>query len=546
LSDSEFTVGDLIESFLAHAGARAVFGIVSIHNLPIADAIGREDRIRWVCARGEMGAAHMADGYARARNSVGVVVTSTGPGAANAVGGLVEAQIAGTPLLHFTGQTPIKHISTNRGVTHDVSDQLGMLRSVGKAAYRLDDPTTAADLLVDAWRSATSFPTGPVSIEIPIDIQRASAPRPNWPLLHPELVEGGGDEAAVPRLIDLIRQARRPMLWVGTGARAAAPQIEALLNRGFRMVSSWHGRGIIAEDDPRTLGALNGAGSPALESFYESVDLMLIVGSRLRGQETIDFTVRLPERRVQIDLDPAAEGRSYPTEHFVAGDAADILDQVIANLGNWSASPAFAEDFAIVRSAARETYAKELGPYQYFAGELRAAAPRDALWVRDLTIAASTWGHRLFEVYHPEGSIYPVGAAIGPGLALAIGAAVGAGGSKVILLTGDGGFFVNFGELWTLVQERANVTVIVMNDGGYGVIRQIQTVLCDGRTYFDDLASPDFASLARMLDIPYRRVGEASAFANEVSAAVNHDGPALVEVDVRSVGAIPPYYPYRR
>src|ERR1700742_752967 len=127
---SNYNIGDLVAEFLSNCGVTTAFGVVSIHNIPMLDAIGRRNAIRFVMARGEMGAGHMADGFARATGKLGVTISSTGPGAANAVPGLVEARFAGTPVLHLTGQTASKFVDKQLGNVHDVADQLGMLRSV--------------------------------------------------------------------------------------------------------------------------------------------------------------------------------------------------------------------------------------------------------------------------------------------------------------------------------------------------------------------------------------------------------------------------------
>ncbi len=127
-----YTVGDLVAEFLSACGVSTAFGIVSVHNIPMLDAIGRRNTIRFMMARGELGGAHMADGYARVSGGLGVIFSSTGPGAGNAVGGLVEARFAGSPVLHITGQTATKFADRGVGTVHDAYDQLGMLGSVSK------------------------------------------------------------------------------------------------------------------------------------------------------------------------------------------------------------------------------------------------------------------------------------------------------------------------------------------------------------------------------------------------------------------------------
>ena len=175
----EITVGDIVAEFLQAIGVTTAFGVVSVHNTPMLDAIGRRNAIRFVKARGEAGAGSMADAYSRVTGGLGVLFTSTGPGAANACGALVEARFSGAPLLHLTGQTATKNVDRERGTVHDVPDQLGMLKSVSKTAYRIRSAENVLGVLSMAAAEALTAPTGPVSIEIPIDIQRTKVVRPN-------------------------------------------------------------------------------------------------------------------------------------------------------------------------------------------------------------------------------------------------------------------------------------------------------------------------------------------------------------------------------
>ena len=218
-----YLVGDLVAEFIASCGVKAAFGIISVHNIPMLDAIQRQGKVGFVMTRNEMGAAHMADGYARANGGLGVIFSSTGPGAANAVGGIVEAKFAGTPVLHITGQSPYTAIGRGQGGVHDVPDQLGMLKSVSKAALRINSPKEALGVLMQAAVTALSGRPGPVSIEVPFDIQRTEIARPsifdNFVLpLPPKRVPEG---AELERLVEHIAKAKRPMLWLGAGAREA-------------------------------------------------------------------------------------------------------------------------------------------------------------------------------------------------------------------------------------------------------------------------------------------------------------------------------------
>lgn len=547
MPDHNYTVGDMVAEFLSRIGVTTAFGIVSVHNVPMLDAIGRRNAIRYVMARGEMGGAHMADAYARVTGHLGVLFTSTGPGMANSIGGLVEARFAGSPVLHITGQTATKFLDRDMGAVHDVPGQTAILAASGKAAYRVRAAGEAFGILVRAAAEALTPPRGPVSVEIPIDLQRAVIARPAEmdSLVLPIPPPLPPNEAALNDLAEILAHAKRPMIWLGNGAREAGAGAAALLALGFAAVSSWNGRGIVPEDHPMTFGALHGNGAPRILAFYENVDAMLVLGSRLRGHETMDFSLKLPRNLIQVDVDPAANGRTYPNHFFVHGDAELVAQGLARRLaGRISIDPGFAGDVSETRRLATQEYLATLGPYATFPAQIRAAMPRDAIWVRDITLSNSTWGNRIFPVYGPRDAVHPVGAAIGPGLPLGIGAALGATGRKTVAMVGDGAFAMNMTELWTAVQERAPLCTIVMNDRGYGVIRHIQDAVVEGRRFGHDLQGPDLGELAAVAGLPFFRVGRAEDFGAVVAQALAVEGPTLVEVDMVAIGEFPPYAPY--
>jgi acetolactate synthase-1/2/3 large subunit len=200
-------------------------------------------------------------------------------------------------------------------------------------------------------------------------------------------------------------------------------------------------------------------------------------------------------------------------------------------LSSVKTGPNFAKELQEARKAAEAQLRATLGPYEALVDALQRLAGRDFVWVRDVTISNSTWGNRLLRIFGPRDGVHALGGGIGQGLAMAIGAAVASQERKVFCLVGDGGLALNLGELGTLVQEKANVIVLVMNDRGYGVIRNIQDAQYGGRRAYVDLVTPDFENLAGAYGIPYFK-------AKDLERATARKGPALVEIDM---GAIGPY-----
>jgi acetolactate synthase-1/2/3 large subunit len=197
--------------------------------------------------------------------------------------------------------------------------------------------------------------------------------------------------------------------------------------------------------------------------------------------------------------------------------------------------PAFASDLEMARRNAQAKARAALGPYDVLVDELQRLAGRQFVWVRDVTISNSTWGNRLLRIHGPRDGVHALGGGIGLGIPMAIGASIGSN-KKTICLVGDGGLQLNLGELATLVQEKADVVVVLMNDRGYGVIRNIWDAQYRGRRAYSDLHTPDFAQLAKSLGLAHRSIKGRVDFRPALDDAFSRRGPILVEVDMLAVG----------
>jgi acetolactate synthase-1/2/3 large subunit len=261
------------------------------------------------------------------------------------------------------------------------------------------------------------------------------------------------------------------------------------------------------------------------------------VGSRLRSNETLKYKLKLPRPLFRIDADPQQQGRCYADDGFVPGDARLALAGLADRLaGRMKVAAAFARDLAAARTAAEGLVRDGLGPYAGLLDGLQRAAGREFVWVRDVTVSNSTWGNRSLRIFGPRDGVHALGGGIGQGIQMAAGAALGAGGRKTFCLVGDGGLQVNLGELATLVQEQADVVVVLMNDRGYGVIRNIQDAQYGGRRYYADLHTPDFGTLAQSLGLPFHRVRDLAAVEGAMRDAAARRGPTLIEIDMVAIG----------
>lgn len=527
-------VGDAIARALADMGVTVAFGVISIHNMPILDAIARQGRITFVPARGEAGAMNMADAYARVSRSLGVVITSTGTAAGNAAGSQVEALTAGSPVLHITTQIDREFADRDRAAIHDVPRQPDMLKAVSKAYHRIWEPSAAIETLLAASRDALTAPTGPVSLEIPVDVQRLPTAKrvvAGWPALDQKTP----DAVALDALAARVRNAKRPMLWLGGGARGAAAAATMLADRGFGIVTSTNGRAVVPEDHAGSLGAFNM--TPDAVGIYAKCDLMIVVGSRLRGNETQNNRMPLPPL-VQIDADVGQGGRNYPVEQFIAGDARLALEGLLSRLpGKLDIDGGFLKDIGAARRRSEAALHRALGPYVPLADALSARVFKNGHpWVRDVTISNSTFGNRYVRLAAPHLGVHALGGGIGQGIAMGIGAAHAGIKAKTITLVGDGGAQLMIGELATAVEMQANMVFVLMNDKGYGVIRNIQDAQYGGRHVYSNILTPDFALLCAAVGLPHERVSDVAAFETALDGAIAAPGPRLIEVDMVAIG----------
>lgn len=531
----EISVGDAIAAYLADIGVTTVFGVISIHNMPILDAIARQGHIRFVPARGEAGAMNMADAYARVTRGLGVVITSTGTGAGNAAGAQVEALTAGSPLLHLTSQVDREFVDRDRAAIHDVPRQNDMLKAVSKSCFRIWEAAGVYGVLAQASASALSPPAGPVSVEIPIDVQReviVASDRAAPPtILRPLATDGD-----ITALANRIQLARRPMLWLGGGAREATRQANALVERGFCAVSSTNGRAVVDERHPATLGAFNM--TPEAEVVFAECDLLLVVGSRLRGNETRNNRLALPHNLLQIDADASQCGRNYPVAHFVHGEAADTLTRLLEVLPEQlNVDPEFRHSIAIARARSEGSLRDRLGVYRVIADALQERICNGSHpFVRDVTISNSTFGNRYVQIDQPHHGVHALGGGIGQGIAMGIGAALAPDEAKTVVLVGDGGAQLGLAELATAVEENANLVFVLMNDQAYGVIRNIQDAQYGGRHHYCALKTPDFGFLCKAIDLQHEKVTSEADFAAALDRALEREGPLMIEVDMCAIG----------
>lgn len=537
---SDRSAADLVVELMRSTGTDVAFGVVSIHNMPLVDAV--DHQARFVPVRHEASAVNAADGYSRATGRLGVAITSTGTGAGNAAGSLVEATSAGSRVLHITGQIPSEYLGRGRGVIHETKDQLGMLGAVSKGAFGITTRDEIGSQLAVAVACTLSVPNGPASVEWPIDLQYGPA-LTAWPVKVPLTVPTPPDQDAIDVAAELIRRARRRLLWLGGGAVHAKPEVAELIGRlGAGVFTSNSGRGTLPEDDPRCIG--NFAANPVAGGLLAAADLLVSIGTHFRSNETRDYSLPLPRPHVQIDIDAAAFGSAYPSDVELLGDATEVLGVLLKALpADLPVDPEWSDEIGAARESVRQQLRSGLGAQAEICDVMRRLMPPETVVARDVTIPSSAWGNRLLDVYDHRSNVFPRGGGIGQGVAMGLGAASGRPNDPVVVMVGDGGLAVHLGELLTIVQEQPWVVIVLFNDRGYGVLRNMQDEYV-GRRSGVDLHTPDFAALCSAVGLAHRAATTVPGFEAALRQALDRRGPSLIEVDVDALGPMPrPFIP---
>ena len=527
------TGGDAVVAALEALGVHHVFGIVSVHNLPIADAIARSGSMRLVEVRHEQAAVHCADGYARATGSLGVSLTSTGPGAANAMGALLEAQHASSRVLMLTGQSETRWLGKGRNTIHEHDRQLDMLRTVTRRSERVEHRDDIYATVAAVARDILSGRPRPGSVEIPVDLQYAAGELGQVELRAPVVHEP--DAKAIERAAELLGAAERPLIWAGGGvvSSGSSDLLTELAERlGAPVLTSVEGRGAIAEDHHLALGA-NGD-MALLDSVIAAADVVLAVGTRFQLGSNLQMGLSIPGRLIHLDADPGVIDRFHPVDLGIVGDAGLGLTALLKALAGHTADV----DQAYLAGALQARRQVDIDGAAAMGADMQRVMTaigdrigRDEIVVKDSTVAGIVWANRHLPVYTPRTSMRPTSAAIGPALPLAIGASLGTG-KRAVVVQGDGGFMLNIAELATAVQEQLSVIVCVFNDRGYGILRYIQDVALQGRRTGVDLHTPDFAMLARSMGMEAWSVATAAEFEAAFESAAGTAGPALIDVDI--------------
>lgn len=558
---------DYIAQFLVGQGVKHVFLITGSAMVHMIDSLGRTDGIEFICVQHEQAAAMAADAYSRITGNIGVCATTSGPGATNLITGTCCSYYDSIPVLCLTGQVPMTQVKDGydvRQIGFQETDVVSVFESITKLAVRLDKPMDVRATLELAVCLAKHGRPGPVLVDIPDDVQRAEidadglAAMPDYQaqryqtrkVINPAVLQG---------VVELVKESQRPVVILGNGVRLAHAEDEAIRfveSMGFPVALTWAVLDMLPHNYPLNIGNFGVTGERGTNFAVQNADLILAVGTRLDTHEVGNDASLFARgaKKIIVDID-WGELDKYPSRGMVA--------DVLVEADVWGFISAMASAIEGIKmpdvepwlTRIREWRARyPLCPPEYhrqkryvnpyvFMEALSEQCGEGDIVITDAG-ATLTWtmqgfrckrNQRLFSAFNHSPMGYAFPAAIGAAFAC---------GHRVICTTGDGGFQMNIQELATVVRHNLPIKIFVLDNRGYGMVRQTQDTWLGSRYYATSeeggLALPDLMKIARAYGIDVGRIRGHKHLADQIKYVLNYDGPVLCCVDIDPKATIVP------
>ena len=545
------TGAEIIWECLQRERVKHVFGYPGGAILPAYDALCKYPDIHHVLVRHEQGAAHMADGYARATGGVGVAIATSGPGATNLVTGIATAMMDSSPIVCITGQVGSKLIGYDAFQETDIT---GITLPITKHNYLVSHVDELAGAIREAFLIARSGRPGPVLIDITKDAQQASCEfdweaaeprqRRSYVVPHPKATD-------VQRALELINSARRPVILAGHGIKlsGATREIIQLAERAQVPVAvTLLGIGGVPASHPLNLGMMGMHGEAWVNTAIQESDLLLAFGMRFDDRVTGNInTYATHAKKIHVEIDPAEVNKNVKADVALVGDLRAILRELLpgveaADHSDWLARIHDLKGDSAVRDI------QNLPDN----GHLYAAHVINDLWRQtkgDALVVTDVGQHQMWEAQYykhdaPRSLITSGGlGTMGFALPAAIGAKLARPDAEVWVVVGDGGFQMTMAELATLGQEKLDIKIAIINNGYLGMVRQWQEFFYDRRYKATPLHNPDFVKLAEAFEIPAVEVQQRSDVVPAIEAARENRGAYLINFRVEQEDSVFPMVP---
>ncbi|WP_305095931.1 biosynthetic-type acetolactate synthase large subunit [Croceibacterium aestuarii] len=528
---------------LERQGVEFVFGYPGGAVLPIYDELFGDHRIRHILVRHEAGAAHAAEGYARSTGKPGVVLVTSGPGATNAITGIADAFMDSIPLVVITGQVATNLIGTD---AFQEADTVGLTRHCTKHNYLVKDPADLAATIDEAFEIATTGRPGPVVVDIPKNVQVATAALSDGPAQRPKRYTPNtvGTAGEIAEAIDLIANARAPVFYTGGGVINSGPHASNALRElqaltGAPLTSTLMGLGAFPSEHPDWLGMLGMHGTYEANMAMNQADLIIAVGARFDDRVTGRLDSFAPNSaKIHIDIDRSSINKIVPVDLGIVGDCGIVLDQLIEAWGNRKRQDLTEWKARITGWRARDSLAY---PPRKDSIMPQLAIERLFALTRDLDPIITTevgqhqmWAAQYFGFDKPNRWLTSGGlGTMGYGMPAAIGAQLGNPGKLVIDIAGEASIQMNIQEMGTASQFRLPIKVFILNNEYMGMVRQWQELTYESRysnSYSDSL--PDFVKMAEAYGWKGIRITEEADLDASIKAMMEHDGPVMVDCQV--------------
>jgi thiamine pyrophosphate-dependent acetolactate synthase large subunit-like protein len=525
---------------LEAAGVEVAFGLPGVHNLALWRELN-ESHVRLVGVRHEQTAAYAADGFARASGRLGVALTTTGPGAANTLAAVGEAWASRQPVLVIATDIPTeaRRPGVWRGTLHEATDQAAMFVPVVKDAVRVHRAAEVGPAVAGAARTALAAPSRPVYVEIPTDLLAAETDSDELaeaehvqPRRGPEPPPALSEER-LSRAVELLERSRRPLVWAGGGALQAGAG-RAVAHLAERLVApvllTYSAHGLLPRDHPCLVDASPHV--PEVGALWDEADVVVALGSDFDGMMTQGWKMPQPPHLVAVNVDAADASKNYLPDVVLEADAADAATALADRLTDRGGLASLARRVGELRQGVREELTRTDPEASAFLTAVESALPPDAVVVCDMCIPGY-WLGAFHRTPAPRKLSYPLGwGTLGCAFPQALGAGL-AGEGPAVSISGDGGFLYACGELAAARQERIPLTAVIVDDGGYGMLRFDQDRRGDPREGVD-LDTPDFVALASAFGVRADAVdGLGEHFAVALKAHVARSEPTVLVARAR-------------